>query len=76
MNGISHSDILIGLGVLLLGVMGFYLSSSTRYFTIREHNEHKASIIREFDKIHEQIVRLETTRPTTGELEAKITKGK
>jgi hypothetical protein len=68
----EHTSLLISIGLFVVGLAGFYLASSSRYFTIREHQEFMSSIFREFDKIHGQLVRLEDTRPTTGELEARL----
>lgn len=75
MEALGHAEIVsifIGLGVLVLGAFGFYLNSSARYLSIREHNQYNDFILRELDKTSQRVSILEQTRPTTGEIEARL----
>ncbi len=67
-------QILLPAGLLLLGLAGFFLSSSSRYLTIREQAALTAFLTRELDQMHGKITTLEQTRPTTGELQAMMSK--
>ena len=69
-----NSSTVLPLGILLLGLAGFFLTSSSRYFTIREQESFSNYITREFDQLHAKVTTLEQTRPTTGELQAMMNK--
>jgi hypothetical protein len=64
--------LIIAGGVLITGLLGLVFNNSSKYFTIREHIEFKAAVFRELDVLRDQIKTLEQTRPTTGELLARI----
>jgi hypothetical protein len=65
-------SILIAGGILSVTLVGFYVNSLNKFLTIREHVEFKDNVYRELDKHQEAIIRLEDTRPTTGELESYL----
>jgi len=64
--------VLGSIGILVLGVASYYLTTSAKYLTIREYETYNQFMIREIDKLGNQILVLEQTRPTTGELEARF----
>jgi len=64
--------LIIAGGVLITGLLGLVFNNSSKYFTIREHAEFKMAVFRELDVLREGIRTLEQTRPTTGELLARI----
>ena len=66
--------IIMPTGLLFLGIAGFFLTSSSRHLTIREQAAFNAFITRELDQLHAAVRVLEQTRPTTGELQAELTK--
>jgi hypothetical protein len=75
MDALTHGDlatVIIGFGLLIMAVAGFYLSSSSRYLTIREHQQYNLFILRELDQQSHRLGTLEQTRPTTGEIEARL----
>lgn len=70
------------LSVVIVGV-GIFLANTSKYFTIREHQEFaeqikgqreilRTNLQREIDAIIRRIETLEQTRPTIGELEARF----
>lgn len=69
--------------LLAVAIISLYIDSASKFFTVREHVDYKEAVgkaleetkevmIRELDQIHARIVILESTRPTTGELEARF----
>lgn len=71
----THGDIvnfIIGFGLILVGIMTFYLNSSAKYLSIREHSTYNDFIVRELNSIGHRLNVLEQTRPTTGEIEARM----
>ena len=77
------STVLIPIAALLVSVAGLYLNTASKYLTIREHNEFKEAmeqniiaakntIYRETDQLLDRVKVLESTRPTTGEIEARL----
>lgn len=58
-------------GVLLIAFITMTLLPS-KYLYVREHEIHVKSIERQLDSLKERLNLLEQTRPTTGELEAKL----
>jgi acetylornithine deacetylase/succinyl-diaminopimelate desuccinylase-like protein len=76
----------IAIGALLVAGVSFLARSFDKSLSIREHEEFRNSIRdqisqvrldtrRDDDRLEDRIKVLETTRPTTGELEAKLGKG-
>jgi acetylornithine deacetylase/succinyl-diaminopimelate desuccinylase-like protein len=76
----------IAIGALLVAGVSFLARSFDKSLSIREHEEFRNSIRdqlaqvrldtrRDDDRLEDRIKVLETTRPTTGELEAKLTRG-
>jgi hypothetical protein len=74
---------IIDFGTIALAAMAFLSRSFDKSLSIREHEEFRRSIgdqlnriredfHREFDRIIRRIEVLEQTRPTTGELEARL----
>jgi hypothetical protein len=77
---------LVAIGALLVTAISFLSRSFDKSLSIREHEEFKKAIEREMgqlrswferdtDRLEDRIKVLEATRPTTGELEAKLTRG-
>jgi hypothetical protein len=62
----------ISVGLLFIALAGLYLNTSATYLAIREHEAFRASVQREFDQLRYEIRILQETRPTTGELEARL----
>ena len=62
----------IALGVLAVGLVGLIFNQAASKLSVREYESYTAFIVRELDAIRERITFLEQTRPTTGELEAKL----
>jgi BMFP domain-containing protein YqiC len=76
----------IAIGALLVAGVSFLARSFDKSLSIREHEEFRNSIRdqisqvrldtrRDDDRLEDRIKILEATRPTTGELEAKLTRG-
>jgi hypothetical protein len=68
--------ILIPLGLLAIGLLSLVFTSSAKYLSIREHETYNAFMIRELNNLSARIGTLEQTRPTTGEIEARLGKMK
>jgi hypothetical protein len=75
--------ILVGLGGLIIGAVGVLSKALDKGLSIREHEEFRNNInnridqvVRQYqrddDHVLERLTHLEQTRPTTGELEARI----
>ena len=65
-------NLLIAAGVFIIALAALFMNSSARFLSIREHATYSGFITREIDNIYKRLDVLERTRPTTGELEAKI----
>lgn len=76
-------DILIPVITVMVLALGIYLTNTSKFYTVREHeafeqravNMHeilRAQVQREMDQVHMRLSVLEATRPTTGELQARI----
>ena len=63
---------LVAAGILLVTLSALYVSSTARYLSIREHESYRSFILREVDQLNHRILVLEQTRPTTGEIEARM----
>ena len=59
------------LSFLMSGFM-FITTSLDKSLSIREHEEYKRAIQRELDQFRYDIHIMEQTRPTTGEIEARL----
>ncbi len=68
----NNWNIILPLGLLIVGIGGFYISNTSKYITIREYETLVARLNRELDQLRRQVQVLEETRPTTGELRAVI----
>ena len=66
------TDTIIALGALAIALLSLFSRTLDKSLTIREHDEYKRAVVREIDRLESRINRLEETRPTTGELEARI----
>jgi BMFP domain-containing protein YqiC len=77
---------LVALGALFVAAISFLARALDKSLSIREHEEFRNSIRdqiaqvrldtrRDDDRLEDRIKVLEATRPTTGELEAKLGKG-
>jgi hypothetical protein len=64
--------LLITASVAIIALSGLYISSFSRYLSIREHETYQTYVTREMDELSRRIDVLEKTRPTTGEIEAKL----
>jgi hypothetical protein len=73
----------IAFGALVVGAIGFLSRSLDKGLSIREHDEFRAAMTREIvaiqtsyrrecDRLEDRIKVLEQTRPTTGEIEARL----
>lgn len=69
-------SVVIAAGVFIVSLIALFLSSSAKYLSIREHETYTAFLTREMDLINNRLLLLEQTRPTTGELEARLQTGK
>ena len=67
-------ETLIASGALVLALLSLLIRTFDKSLTIREHDEYKRAVVREIDRLESRINRLEETRPTTGELEARISR--
>jgi hypothetical protein len=76
----------LAFGALLVGAAGFLSRSFDKSLSIREHEEYRNSMLRnledirtsyrrECDRLEDRIKVLEQTRPTTGEIEARLERG-
>lgn len=74
---------ILDIGAIALAAIAFLSRSFDKSLSIREHDEFRASVTRELARMRDDYHRddermerrldvLEQTRPTTGELEAKI----
>lgn len=64
--------IFLGVGAFIIALGSFYLSSSAKFLSIREHETYNTFVKRELDHLSKRIYILEQTRPTTGEIEARL----
>lgn len=64
--------IAITFGIFSVAVGGLFLNYAGRFLSIREHESYQEAVRREMDKLHERVNTIEQTRPTTGELEARL----
>jgi hypothetical protein len=63
-------------GILVTGALTLFLANSAKYLSLREFEYHRVALIRELDIVSKRMEYLEQTRPTTGELEARLQTGK
>ena len=61
-----------GVGALFIAIATFYILTSSKFLSIREHMQYNEFVIRELDRVSNRISVLEQTRPTTGEIEARM----
>jgi hypothetical protein len=69
---VAHWETIVPVGLLVLAIIGLLINNASTYLSIREHTTYQNFVQREMDTIGRRLDRLEDTRPTTGELEAKI----
>jgi predicted RNA-binding protein with RPS1 domain len=76
-------DTAIAIGAAIIAVITLFSKLMDKSLSIREHDEFRRSVERDsdkkdhqrerdFDELKEQIKILQQTRPTTGELEARL----
>ena len=65
-------QLLIAVVALGSSALMFFSNILDKSLSIREHEEYKSHVTRELDSILDRIKVVETTRPTTGELEARF----
>jgi hypothetical protein len=72
-------EIMVPTGIFIIAIAGLFLNNATqakslaeKFLSIREHETYNDFIKRELDRIAQRLTFLEQTRPTTGELEAKL----
>lgn len=65
-------SILGGLGLFAIALVGFIVTTNAKYLSIREYETYNTFVVRELDTITARLNILEQTRPTTGELEARL----
>ena len=73
--------VLVPAGVLLVAIIGLFVTNGVRYFTLREHEAFLRAqdaafhtLDKRLEDILDRIKTLEQTRPTTGELKAYVTR--
>ncbi len=59
--------LIVSVGLAVIGILGLYLTSIAHQQTAFRNN-----VQREIDLLRSQVIRLEDTRPTTGELQATL----
>lgn len=64
----------VAIGVFLITIIAFTMNSNNNYLSLREHTEFRDSLKKEIAIIRDQVIALERTRPTTGELKAMLDK--
>jgi vacuolar-type H+-ATPase subunit D/Vma8 len=62
----------ISIGALVVSVLVAFSRSLDKSLSIREHEEFSKSVHRDIDRVERRIELIEQTRPTTGELEARM----
>ncbi len=64
--------VLISAGIFGIALLSLIYTQSGNYLSLREYATYREFILREIDAVRSRISFLEQTRPTTGELEAKL----
>jgi hypothetical protein len=65
-------QIAIAIGAFAVAVFSLLIRAFDRSPTIREHDKLEELMHKEIDRIENRIIRIEDTRPTAGELEARL----
>ena len=60
------------MGLFVIALLTIFFQQNSKFLSIREHESYQAFVTREMDYLRSRISILEQTRPTTGELEAKL----
>jgi hypothetical protein len=68
--------VVIAAGVLLTAIITIIMTNSSKFLSIREHETYRAYATREMDITSRRLDIIEQTRPTTGELEARLQTGR
>jgi hypothetical protein len=62
----------ISIGALVVSALVAFSRTLDKSLSIREHEEFSKSVHRDIDRVERRIELIEQTRPTTGELEARM----
>jgi hypothetical protein len=63
---------ILPMGLFVIALLTIFFNQGSKYLSIREHESYQAFVTRELDYLRGRITILEATRPTTGEIAAKL----
>jgi hypothetical protein len=63
---------IIAIGAIAMSAISILARAFDKSLSIREHEEFSKNVHRDTDRIERRIELIEQTRPTTGELEARL----